>query len=308
MSRIYEALQRAEADRKGAPELEEEPLLESAATTSVATSVEEQPASKPELPLGEIARYKWAPSMTSLPTLAERGEAVEQFRSLRSHIYQLRYQAALKTILVSSGTPSEGKSFVTANLAMSLARNNERNVLLIDGDLRRPTINKLLGAPNTPGLTDYLAGTSELHEVMQRNVEFEANETQVVRDLSNVVLIPAGDCNENSLELVGNHRIEELVSRLAPHFDWIIIDSPPVLAVTDAVDLARAADGVLLVARGTATTYDVAQRAQTAFSNSRILGFVLNAVKDAPRGGYYYNYYGYQQSGDDAKRRKDKRG
>jgi capsular exopolysaccharide synthesis family protein len=244
--------------------------------------------------------------MMSLPTLAERGEAVEQFRSLRSHIYQLRYQAALKTILVSSGTPSEGKSFVTANLAVSLARNNERSVLLIDGDLRRPTVHKLFGGPNSPGLSEFLSGTAEITEVMQRNVDLGDDENQGVRDLSNLTLITAGTSGQNSLELVGNHRIETLVEAVTPHFDWILIDSPPVLAVTDAVDLARAADGVLLVARGTSTPFDIAQRAQQAFSNARILGFVLNAVKDAPKGGYYYNYYGYHDSSD-PKRRKDKR-
>jgi protein-tyrosine kinase len=301
MSRIYEALQRAELDRKGAPDLEDDRLV--APTTFTEP---EEPVAQNELDMNKVARHPWRPNMMSLPTLAERGEAVEQFRSLRSHIYQLRYQGALKTILVSSGTPSEGKSFVTANLAISLARNNERNVLLIDGDLRRPTVHKLFGGPSAPGLSEYLAGTADVTEVMQRNVEVEQNDSPGVRDLSNLTLITAGTSGQNSLELVGNHRIETLVEAVTPHFDWILIDSPPVLAVTDAVDLARAADGVLLVARGTSTPFDIAQRAQQAFANSRLLGFVLNAVKDAPKGGYYYNYYGYHDSSD-PKRRKDKR-
>ena len=109
------------------------------------------------------------PSPASFPTLADRGAGVEQFRSLRSHIYQARYEAPLKTILVASGMPSEGKSFVAANLAMSLARNSINNILLIDGDLRRPTLHNLLGAPNTPGLSDYLAGTADLNDIMQRD-------------------------------------------------------------------------------------------------------------------------------------------
>jgi capsular exopolysaccharide synthesis family protein len=301
MSRIYEALQRAELDRKGTPDLADEPLVATATATEPVQHVAPN-----EFDPNRVARYAWRPNVTSLPTLAERGEAVEQFRSLRSHIYQLRYQAALKTIIVSSGTPSEGKSFVTANLAVSLARNNERNVLLIDGDLRRPTVHKLFGAPNNSGLSEFLSGTAEISEVMQRNTEVGPSEVQGVRDLSNLTLITAGVSGENSLELVGNHRIEALVEAATPHFDWILIDSPPVLAVTDAVDLARAADGVLLVARGTSTPYDIAQRAAQAFSNARLLGFVLNAVKDAPKGGYYYNYYGYHDS-NDPKRRKDKR-
>jgi Mrp family chromosome partitioning ATPase len=108
--------------------------------------------------------------------------------------------------------------------------------------------------------------------------------------------------------LVANRRIEELLLNLAPHFDWILIDSPPVLAVTDAVELARAADAVLLVARGAATPYDVAQRAQATFSNSRILGFVLNDIKHVPRRGYYYYYhnYGGPEGGAQEKQRKDR--
>jgi capsular exopolysaccharide synthesis family protein len=301
MSRIYEALQRAELDRKGTSD-----QVDNAFVAPTTATEPEEPAAHHDLDLSKVARHAWRPNMLSLPTLAERGEAVEQFRSLRSHIYQLRYQAALKTILVSSGTPSEGKSFVTANLAVSLARNNERNVLLIDGDLRRPTVHKLFGGPNAPGLSEYLSGTAEVTEVMQRNIEVEPTENQGVRDLSNLTIITAGTSGQNSLELVGNHRIETLVAAVTPLFDWILIDSPPVLAVTDAVDLARAADGVLLVARGTSTPFDVAQRTQQAFANTRILGFVLNAVKDAPKGGYYYNYYGYHDSSD-PKRRKDKR-
>jgi protein-tyrosine kinase len=96
--------------------------------------------------------------LASCQLLADRGAGVEQFRRLRSHVYQARYEAPLKTILIASGMPSEGKSFIAANLAISLARNSIHNILLIDGDLRRPTLHDLLGAPNSPGLADYLDG------------------------------------------------------------------------------------------------------------------------------------------------------
>jgi len=176
-----------------------------------------------------------------LPTLAERGAGVEQFRSLRSRVYQARYEAPLKTILISSGMPSEGKSFVAANLAMSLARDNVNNILLIDADLRRPTLHSMLGAPDTPGLSEYLAGTAELNDILQRNRSPKAVDTASGHSFSNFTFIPAGKCGDNSSELVANHRIEELISTLSPHFDWILIDSPPVLAVADAVDIASAA-------------------------------------------------------------------
>jgi capsular exopolysaccharide synthesis family protein len=175
---------------------------------------------------------------------------------------------------------------------MSLARNNVNNILLIDGDLRRPSLHTLLGAPNTPGLSEYLSGTVDLDDILQRNSTARGAEAAGVDSLSSLTFIPAGKCGDNSSELVANHRIEELIEALSPHFDWILIDSPPVLAVTDAVELSRAADAVLLIVRGENTPYDVAQRAQATFVNSRILGFVFNDAKDAPRRGYYY-YYGY---------------
>jgi capsular exopolysaccharide synthesis family protein len=204
--------------------------------------------------------------------------------------------------------PSEGKSFVAANLAMSLARNSIHNILLIDGDLRRPTLHDLLGAPNSPGLSDYLEGTAELAEIMQRDSSSETAKNEGVGRISNLTFIPSGKCSDHSAELVANRRIEELVTTISPNFDWILIDAPPVLAVSDAVDLARAADAVLLIARVATTPYEVAQRTKAAFSNSRILGFVLNDVTHAPRSGSYsynYNYYGEPEAGSHAMRSKD---
>ena len=303
MSRIYEALQRAELERKAAQvseiKLDAEPMA--------IPGIEEPPMAGGGVLLGDIAQHSWELSIPSFPTLVDRGAAVEQFRSLRSRVQQARYEAPLKTILISSGMPAEGKTFVAANLAMSLARNSVNRILLVDGDMRRPTIHCLLGAPNTPGLSEYLAGTAELNDIMQRDRSTKTVEPATARSISNLTFIPAGKCGDNSSELAANHRIEKLVAALSPHFDWILIDSPPVLAVTDAVELARAADGVLLVARAEHTPFDVAQRAQAAFSNSRILGFVLNAVKDTPPSGAYNYYYGSEESGDNATRGKDKR-
>ena len=290
MSRIYEALQRAELERKAG---HESGFIQVAEPVFV-PGIEEPTVARDVVALGNIARYPWEPSIPYFPTLAENGEAVEQFRSLRSRIQQARYEAPLKTILISSALPSEGKTFVAANLAISLARNSVNRILLIDGDLRRPTIHNRLGAPNTPGLSEYLAGTAELNDIMQRDRSLNTAEAASARSISNLTFIPAGKCDNSSSELVANHRIEKLVAALALHFDWILIDSPPVLTVSDAVDLAHASDAVLLVARAANTPFDVAQRAQAAFSNSRILGFVLNAVKNAPNSGSGH-YYGARE-------------
>jgi capsular exopolysaccharide synthesis family protein len=290
MSRIHEALQRAYLERGKMSNLAEIPLNDPESIPVL----EPIPVAKSEIIVEDIPRHAWKPSLPSLPTLMDRGTGVEQFRSLRSHIYQSRYETPLKTILVASGMPSEGKSFVAANLAMSLARNSIHNILLIDGDLRRPTLHDLLGAPNTVGLTDYLEGSAEIGEILQRDLDHDASGNGTSTSISNLTFISSGKRTDHSSELVANIRMKELISSVSPYFDWIVIDAPPVLAVTDGVELARAADAVLLVARTAITPYEVAQRAMAAFSNSRVLGFVLNDVKEAPRGGAYsynYNYY-----------------
>jgi capsular exopolysaccharide synthesis family protein len=307
MSRIHEALQRAYRERGKLPVLDDDQV-----TGLKITSAPEEPLLvKPELVLENIAQHPWKPNTATFPTLTDRGAGVEQFRRLRSHIYQAHAEAPLKTILVASGMPSEGKSFVAANLAMSMARNSVNNILLIDADLRRPTLHDLLGAPNSPGLSDYLQGTAGLIDIMQRYRSPKTAGDAGADIISNLTFIPSGKSSDNSSELVANHRIEELIATVSPHFNWIVIDSPPVLAVTDAVDLARAADAIVLVAREASTRYDVAQRTQAAFSNSRILGFVLNAVSEAPRKnsydyGYYY-YHSESEGTDRARKLKDRK-
>jgi capsular exopolysaccharide synthesis family protein len=302
MSRIYDALQRADIERKTAQGMDATRFPEQ----SPVPGADALPSIKAEANTENIKLYPWKPSMAFFPTLCDRGESIEQFRGLRSQLYQFRDQAQLKTILVSSAVPSEGKTFVVANLAISLARNRNNRVLLIDGDLRRPSLHAILGAPDLPGLTEYLAGAAEPGDIMQRNQDPSLVEASGTRSISNLTLIPAGAGGDNSSELVANHRIDELIAILTPHFDWILIDSPPVLAFADAVDLARAADAVLLVARGAVTPYDVAQRAQAAFSNSRVLGFVLNAVRDVPPNASYSYYYGKQEASSVPPGRKDK--
>jgi protein-tyrosine kinase len=303
MSRIYDALQRADIERQAA---QGKDAAENAEPYFVSGS-EDLPPIEAGVSLENTVLHSWKPSLVSLPTLGDRGEGIEQFRGLRSQIYQFRDQNPLKTILVSSGIPAEGKTFVAANLAVSLARNRNNTVLLIDADLRRPALHSILGAPSTPGLAEYLAGTAEVSDILQRNENPRVVEAGIMHAIPDLAFIPSGAGGDNSSELVANHRIEELVAALSPHFDWILIDSPPVLAFADAIDLARAADAVLLVARGAATPFDVAQRAQAAFANSRILGFVLNAVKDAPRRTSYYYDYDKQEAGSGSPKRKDKR-
>jgi protein-tyrosine kinase len=310
MSRIYEALQKAETDRKldrtERPQEFENPVL----TSSTAAVAEYEPITplqveagnghvafevplienRSQLDLNNIVRRPWIPSYKQLPALLERGAAVEQFRSLRSRIHELRDISPLKSILVSSGLPQEGKSFVATNLAISLARHKNSKVLLIDGDMRRYTLHQLLGCESNPGLAEYLSGKSTIIEVMQRAEESKSEDKMLQTILPNLTFIAGGNGGDKAADLSGNPRFGELIRNASPYFDWIIVDSSPVLPVSDAVNLARSCDGVLLVARGGVTKYPVAQRAQNELKASNILGFVLNAVEEQPHVGSYYGY------------------
>jgi capsular exopolysaccharide synthesis family protein len=320
MSRIYEALQKAESERKLDRREPELGIPDQAVTTTMTTAVAEsedpvfatpryaespivtepyvEPSSRragveslgQSLDLSRIQARPWALSLEQLPALLERGPAVEQFRSLRSRIFELRDISPLKTILVSSGLPQEGKSFISTNLALSLARHKSSKVLLIDGDMRRYSLHQILGCESHPGLADYLAGKATVMDVLQRPEAFQVATAAVTPILHNLTFVAGGNGGDKAADLSGSPRFGELIRLMAPHFDWIIVDSSPVLPVSDAVNLARWCDGVLLVARGGVTKFPIAQRAQSELKASNILGFVLNAVQETPQVGGYYSY------------------
>jgi len=338
MSKIYEALLRAEQDRTASGG--KEPAWESALNTAPQTVVEDNRESWPQsgaaptddtptdivptdslsveepirahsraediatperpatqrrandLDLSTIAVTPWSPAIIQLPALDDRGSAVEQFRSLRSRMHEFRDLNTLKSILVSSGLPQEGKSFIAANLAISFARHKASRVLLIDGDMRRSSLHHLLGCPSEPGLAEYLAGTATIGEIMHRAKSPEHG-PPLHHGIASLTFIGAGKDSDKAADLSGNYRFDELIEVLSPHFDWIVVDSSPVNLVSDGVNLARACDGVLLIARGGVTKFEVAQRALSELKASKVLGFVLNAVTKPPVSGGYYGYDSY---------------
>jgi capsular exopolysaccharide synthesis family protein len=204
----------------------------------------------------------------------------EQFRTLRSRLYQLRGTGSLHVIVISSAIPGEGKSFVAANLAHAFALQSDRQALLIDADLRRDGgLSSMLGAPARPGLTDYLLGEESAENIIQKG------------SLENLYLIPCGRRISKSAELVGNSRFGLLIEKLRPVFDWIIIDTPPVLPISDARTIADLSDGVLLVVNARSTMAHLAKRATHQFRRESLLGVVLN--KTAEPSATYYSTYGY---------------
>ena len=221
--------------------------------------------------------------------------AAEQFRTLRSRLYQLRDHLTLRTVLITSSEAGEGKTFVASNLAQAIVRQSDRRVLMVDADLRCSRLHTVIGAPAQPGLTDYLRGEADETDIIQQGPE------------SNLYLIPGGSEVTNPSELLSNGRLKRLLDRIGQAFDWIILDSPPCLPVADASILAKLCDGVLLVVRASTTSAEVARRACQELKDKNLLGVALNAVKkeDGSYGAYYAEGYGHMYGQKEVKHSKN---
>jgi protein-tyrosine kinase len=201
----------------------------------------------------------------------------EQFRTLRSRLFQIRGNQPTYTLLVTSSLPDEGKTFVTNNLAQAILRQPHHRTLLIDADLRYPQLHLALGACLTPGLTDYLRGEADEITVLQKG------------DEDNLCFIPSGSRMPNPSELLSNGRLQVLLDRLTPIFDWVILDSSPCLPVADATVLAGLCDGVLLVVRADSTPVEAAQKVCQQLQGKNIVGVVLNGAEQNELYGSHYH-------------------
>ncbi len=287
MSRIHEALQKAEQERNqglgqsGIAPVPDGPAMAEGSSANAATLTFATSYGLDAL-LARSAQAEWKPDKETMLFMngSEGPKGTEEFRTLRSRLYALREKMTLKTVLVTSALPKEGKSFTSANLAQVMVRQHGRRVLLIDADLRGPRLHLMLGTMAGPGLSDYLEGKNDEFSIMQRG------------PLENLFFIPSGTGIEDPSELVGNGRLKLLLQRVEPLFDWIIIDSPPAIPVSDASVLAKACDGVLLVVRSQSTPFDVARKARMEFPDQSLVGVVLNGTHDsAPYQQYYYEEY-----------------
>ncbi|QKJ20307.1 polysaccharide biosynthesis tyrosine autokinase [Microbacterium hominis] len=210
----------------------------------------------------------------------------EALRELRTNLQFMDVDSPPRTIVVTSPLPGDGKSTLSSNLAMSLAAAGQ-HVVLLDADLRRPRIAEVFGLPEGAGLTDILSGRAEITEVAHN-----------VDESGNLAVITAGRIPPNPSEVLGSNRMRDLIRNLSSHA-LVIIDSPPVLAATDAAVLTTGADGALIVVTSGRTTIDQLDQAVVNLSkaNGRTLGVVMNRV---PRRGAGAVYYGYQYQGTPA--------
>jgi capsular exopolysaccharide synthesis family protein len=207
----------------------------------------------------------------------------EAFRALRTAVLFSSAAAPPKMLLVTSAGAGEGKTVSSLNLATTLAEAGSR-VLLMDVDLRKPSCHRALGIRNDRGLSSYLAGLADLASVTH------------ALERPRIAFIPAGPTPPNPAELIGSARMRETLEELHEAYDFLILDSPPVLPVTDSVVLAREVDGVILVVKGHDTPRELIRRArdQLVQANTRLLGAVINNVDLGWGDLYFYNrYYGY---------------
>ncbi|MGE5674976.1 MAG: CpsD/CapB family tyrosine-protein kinase [Mycobacterium leprae] len=207
--------------------------------------------------------------------------ASEAFRVLRTNLQFMGLDKPLKSIMVTSATPSEGKSTVAANLAVAFAQAGSR-VCLVDADLRRPMVAKTLGLTNYAGLTTAL--------ISQEGLEGHLQET----DIPGLTVLASGPVPPNPAELLATKRMNTLLAQLEEQFDMVIVDSAPVLAVTDAAVVAPKVGGTLLVVRAGQTPRQEARLAKEALEavKANVLGVVLGAIKAEGHQGYYYYDYG----------------
>jgi len=202
--------------------------------------------------------------------------ANEAFHLLGVRLRHLRRQRPLKKVLITSTIPQEGKSMVAANLACTLALHTQQKVLVLEGDIRRPTQSKIFGITNKPGICEWLNGEQSLIKSLYR------------LNGAGIWILPAGNATGNSLEMLQSGGVTPMMEQLTNWFDWVVIDSPPILPLADTSVWTNIADGILLVTRQGTTHKRHLKRGLEALGTQKLIGALLNSAKNAEHTDYYY--------------------
>ena len=207
---------------------------------------------------------------------------MEEFRTLRTRLNHMKTLQPIHSVVVTSASPAEGKSLTAANLALAEAHLAGNCTLLADFDFRRPIVHTLFGVDRSPGITDYLLGKVPLHQAMRKIAG------------TNLYIMPAGEAVINPLELLNLREVKFMMDRLPALFNWIILDSPPLLFAADASLLGTLCHGTLLVVRIGHTTIDSVTRAMQSLCNNNVLGILVNGARRGElysKYTYYHSYY-----------------
>ena len=287
MSRVHDALRRAE--QGGAPTGEmAPPAMEHDPRHPEFLPLEGAPVAAPPVRLnihsgmlGEVKQTPFHPAPEShLLDLNNSHETpAEEFRTLRTRLNHLQTLQPLHTVVVTSPSPAEGKTFSAVNLALAQSHLAESSVLLADFDLRRPVIHSLLQLERAPGLSDYLTGQCTFPQALRRI------------EGMNLYFLPAGSPVKNPLELLNMRQAKALFEELPRAFNWAIFDTPPLLFSADANLLATLADGAILVVKVGSTTFDNVTRAMQSLCENNVLGIVANGARASELYSKYTYYY-----------------
>ena len=280
MSKVFRALEKAEREKQIRP-VQEEPLIEMLEAKSL-----EPKYNGPVLKdlAREIEKFDLPGVGEESISVAENSSfAAEQFRKMKTHIFRIS-PAPPRCILVTSTVPQEGKSTITMNLAMSIAQEMHKKVIVIDADLRNPSIYPTKFA-NKKGLSDYLSDETPISEVLK---SFNGER---------YVVIPAGAPSHKAAELVGSKKMKDLIKALRDmdQETFILIDSPPILATSEPLMLSEWVDGVILVVMANHAARGSIKKAFGAIDSKKILGIVFNNKNLKPSKSYSDYYYGYHK-------------
>lgn len=235
--------------------------------------------------------------MEDLITVTQpKSTASESYRGIRTSLFFSAADNAPRVVLVTSAAPAEGKTMTAANVAVTMAQAGNR-VLVIDCDMRRPRMHRMFNVPRDRGVSNVLVGNCSLEEAI------------IPSSVQGLDVLPAGPVPPNPSEMLGSQNMGKLFQALRGRYDRIIVDSPPITAVTDAVILTRLTDGVLLVVRAGETHREIVKNgiALLQGASANILGAILNGVNMGRDSYYYYQYYYYYYGEDGDRKRKTKR-
>jgi protein-tyrosine kinase len=278
MSRVHDALRRAEQTGALTPGAGEP----RAGGRSASATVEPQSPLKGLLEQIKTIPFNPSPDALVIDALNPHEAPTEEFRTLRTRLNHMQSLQPIHTTVVTSPSPAEGKSFAAINLAMAEAQLAGNLTLLCDFDFRRPIVHNLFQCDRSPGITDYLQGKIQLHEAIRK-----------IGD-SNLYIMPAGEAVINPLELLNLKEVKQMLDRLPSVFNWVILDSPPLLFAADANLLSTLCHGTILVVRIGATTIDSITRAMQSLCQNNVLGIVVNGARRGElysKYTYYHSYY-----------------
>ncbi|MCW5982851.1 MAG: CpsD/CapB family tyrosine-protein kinase [Bryobacteraceae bacterium] len=290
MSRVHDALRKAE---QAAPSADAKPDPPASSGLIAAATALADRAPLPTL-LDSVEQVAFNPAPEAhLIVMNSEGQTdapSEEFRTLRTRMNHLQSLQPIRTVLVTSASPGEGKSFTSTNLALAEAQLAENPTLLADFDFRRPVVHTYFDLNRTPGVTDYLQGKAELKDIIKKIAGM------------NLYVIPAGESVINPLELLNLATCKQLLDELSRVFKWVIIDTPPLLLAADANLLGTYCHGILLVVRVGSTTIDSVSQAMQSLCENNVLGVVANCARRDElygRYSYYHSYYYQTASGDE---------